>query len=187
MGNPSPLEYDAFYHIYSRGNNKEDIFYEERNYNFFIERYTKYIEPVAETLAYCLLKNHFHFLVKIRSENDVSKIPSKQFSHLLNSYSKAINKAYGRTGGLFQHPFGRKLILDNDQLFVTVAYIHQNPIKYHFVKNKGDWKWSSFYEAYTNRLEIIKQASLEMIFGKLENYLSIEYPLADLKDVADFD
>jgi hypothetical protein len=70
---------------------------------------------------------------------------------------------------------------------VTVAYIHQNPIKHHFVKNKGDWKWSSFYEAYANQFKIIKKESLEMIFGNLENYLSIEYPLADLKDVADSD
>lgn len=186
MGNPSSLEFNSFYHIYSRGNNKQNIFYEERNYQFFLERYTKYIIPVAETYAYCLLKNHFHFLVKIRSEYEIAKNPSQQFSHFLNSYSKAINKAYGRTGALFQHPFGRKLITENEQLFRTVAYIHQNPLKHQFLINLREWKWSSYYEAYTNQLRIISPRNLELIFGSLQNYLSIEYPLADLDDIADF-
>ena len=71
--NIEPLQPDSFYHIYNRGINGENIFKEERNYSFFLERYAHYIEPFAETYAYCLLKNHFHLLIRTRSENEIRK------------------------------------------------------------------------------------------------------------------
>ena len=64
--NPIPLQYGLYYHIYNRGNNRENIFIEERNYRYFLQLYLKYIEPIAWTFAYCLLRNHFHFLVRIK-------------------------------------------------------------------------------------------------------------------------
>jgi len=56
-----PLTYGSFYHIYNRGNNRENIFREERNYIYFLKLYTKYIIPVADTFAYCLLKTIFTY------------------------------------------------------------------------------------------------------------------------------
>ncbi len=133
MPSPRPLLYDTYYHIYNRGTNREDIFREERNYEYFLKLYVKHIEPVAETFAYCLLRNHFHVLVRVRSEAEilakslspdrealrVSKrplqppSPSRKFSDFFNAYAKAINRAYGRTGSLFQHPFGRVPVTAN--------------------------------------------------------------------------
>ncbi len=63
---PLPLQYGVTYHIYNRGNNRENIFIAERNYRHFMQLYAKYITPIADTYAYCLLRNHFHFLVKIK-------------------------------------------------------------------------------------------------------------------------
>ena len=59
-----PLLPEHFYHIFNRGINGEDLFKRERNYLFFLKRYAKYIEPIADTFAYCLLKNHFHFMIR---------------------------------------------------------------------------------------------------------------------------
>jgi putative transposase len=56
----------VFYHIYNRGNNRENIFREERNYAYFLQLYTRHIAPIAETYAYCLLKNHFHLLIRVK-------------------------------------------------------------------------------------------------------------------------
>jgi REP element-mobilizing transposase RayT len=67
------LCYNTCYHIYNRGVNRENIFIEERNYAHFLTLYTKYIVPVADTFAYCLLRNHFHLLVRTRTEEDVIK------------------------------------------------------------------------------------------------------------------
>ena len=68
MTSPTALLHNVIYHIYNRGVNRENIFIEERNYAYFSSLYIKYIEPVAETFAYCLLRNHFHILVRIKPE-----------------------------------------------------------------------------------------------------------------------
>ena len=70
MTSPAPLEYGQYYHIYNRGNNREDVFYEERNYRHFLSLYAKYILPIADTYAYCLLRNHFHLLVRILTQEE---------------------------------------------------------------------------------------------------------------------
>ena len=60
MSKSIPLQLGKYYHIYNRGNNREDLFIDERNYHYFMRLYTKYIQPIADTYAYCLLCNHFH-------------------------------------------------------------------------------------------------------------------------------
>ena len=70
MTSPSPLQYSTYYHIYNRGNNRQNVFFEERNYRYFLQLYAKYIEPVADTYAYCLLPNHFHLLVRTKSVDE---------------------------------------------------------------------------------------------------------------------
>ena len=113
------LEEGKYYHIYNRGINGENLFRETENYSHFLRLYEKYIEPVADTFAWCLLKNHFHLLIRVKKQNEIildkleyttTEKPkqlniSRQFSHLFNSYSQSINKRYNRTGGLFHSPF----------------------------------------------------------------------------------
>ena len=72
MTSPPGLRYDIYYHIYNRGTNRENIFVQERNYDHFMKLYAKTIGPVADTFAYCLLRNHFHLLVRIKSEEEIS-------------------------------------------------------------------------------------------------------------------
>src|SRR5258705_6760387 len=161
MTSPSPLLYDTYYHIYNRGVNGEDIFVEERNYDLFLRLYEKHLSRVTYLFGYCLLKNHFHVSVRIKSEEEIlktkktlrvssfncrhdkqdrstnqeagqsrkplgSQYVSDQFSNFFNAYAKTINKAYGRTGSLFQHPFGRVPITSDRQFWNVIAYIHQN-------------------------------------------------------------
>ncbi len=74
MPSPPPLEYNCYYHIFNRGNNRENIFKEERNYRYFLKLYAKYIEPVADTFAYCLLPNHFHLLVRTKTVEELQEL-----------------------------------------------------------------------------------------------------------------
>ena len=71
MSKTIPLEPDHFYHIYNHSNGKENIFISENNYKHFLEKFKEYISPISETHAYCLMPNHFHFLIKINREKDV--------------------------------------------------------------------------------------------------------------------
>ncbi|WP_346881774.1 transposase [uncultured Algibacter sp.] len=138
-----PLIEDQYYHIYNRGNNKENIFIEDKNYNYFLKLISKYLISVCSVLSYCLLKNHFHFLVKT-NENTSSKDISQAFSNLFNAYSKSINKSYNRTGSLFQDRFSRVKITEELYLKNLILYIHLNPVHHGFVKNFEKYKQSSY-------------------------------------------
>ncbi len=129
----------TYYHIYNRGNNRENLFIQQRDYIRFIDLYARHIEPVAQTFAYCLMRNHFHLLVRIRDESDEQREPSRCFSNLFNAYARTFNRTYQRTGALFQRPFGRIEVAD-DRYFVTlVIYVHHNPQKHGFVADFRDW------------------------------------------------
>ena len=71
MTSPSPLLYDTYYHIYNRGVNGENIFFEERNYEHFLNLYAKHLEPVCDLFAYCMLRNHFHVSLRVKSEEEI--------------------------------------------------------------------------------------------------------------------
>lgn len=77
------LKPDRIYHIYNRGINGENIFKEERNYRYFLEKYAQYIEPVADTFAYCLLKNHFHIAIRTKSEVEIIDFYVKKKTKIL--------------------------------------------------------------------------------------------------------
>jgi putative transposase len=140
------------YHIYNRGSIKQDIFFSNDNYIFFLRKVNDYLAPVSDILSWCLMPNHFHFL--IYSNNESIKItsgiqPRQQLTEnirlLLSSYTKAINKQRGFTGSLFQPKTKAKLIdYNDDHLEIAFHYVHQNPLAAGLVKSMEDWKFSSF-------------------------------------------
>lgn len=154
MSSPSPLQPGRFYHVFNRGVNGEALFREERNYRYFLEKYAHHVVPVAKTFAYALLPNHFHLLVQVRrtaarSDCDqkdtlTTKRIARAFANLFSGYAKAINKAYGRTGSLFERPFQR-IEIDSGRYFQhVVRYIHQNPERHGFVDDFREWPYTSY-------------------------------------------
>src|SRR5947207_891834 len=89
-----------FYHLYNRANGNEKLFYTTENFRYFLQKYTHYIHPVADTFCYCLMPNHFHFIARIKSEAELLNLTgfqnlsglkleariTKQFSNFFNSY-----------------------------------------------------------------------------------------------------
>ena len=151
MANPLPMQPGCSYHIYNRGINGENLFREERNYGYFLHLYTLHILPVADTFAYCLLRNHFHLLIKVKETASDSKTEhgglspiSQGFANLFKAYTAAINKTYQRTGGLFERPFHRQHIASDAYFTRVIAYIHLNPQKHGFVKEFSEWPHSSY-------------------------------------------
>ena len=185
MSNLPPLAYNTYYHIYNRGNNRENLFKEERNYRHFLRLYAKHIEPIADTFAYCLLPNHFHLLVRIKAaeEQDLTgfqnlsdldstpkpRNPSRQFANLFNAYTKAINNAYSRTGALFERPFGRKPV-DSDAYFAQlVIYIHQNPQRHGLIDDFRDWPYSSYHTLFSSQATRLKREVVIEWFDGIQN------------------
>ena len=153
-----------FYHIYNRGNNREDIFLEEKNYMYFLQKFDKYLGDKVSIYSYCLMPNHFHFLIKINEGLNLSAknnsgltILEKSFKNFFISYAKSVNKKYKRTGSLFQYKFKRKLVDDYGYLTALISYIHQNPIRAQLCDKEEDWKFSSYKDITENiekRLDI---------------------------------
>jgi REP element-mobilizing transposase RayT len=172
-----PLEPGHYYHIYNRGNNRENIFFEERNYCYFLQLYQKYILPVCDTFAYCLMRNHFHILVRVLEKQTCQvsetwqvlepRYVSLQFSNLFNSYAKAMNTAYQRTGSLFQKPFNR-IEVDSDRYFAQlIHYIHFNPQKHGFVDDFRQYPFSSYQAIVSDKpTNVRKDEVLQWFQGK---------------------
>ena len=102
-----------------------------------------------------------------------SKYVSDQFSNFFNAYAKTINKAYGRTGSLFQHPFGRVPITNDRQFWNVIAYIHQNPQKHKFVEDFREWKYSSYGILLTDQKTSVNRSKVMEWFGNREEYVKL--------------
>jgi putative transposase len=134
------------YHVYSRGNNKQKIFLRHWDYDRFIKllylcNTNKPIlfrdfkkdeiydynqkETIVDIGAYCLMPNHFHLLLKEKTEGGISKFMKK----LLTGYSMYFNTTNSRTGTLFEGKFKALHINNDNYLKYLFAYIHLNPIK----------------------------------------------------------
>ena len=98
---------------------------------------------------------------------------SNQLSNFFNAYAKTINKAYGRTGSLFEHPFERVPITTDRQFWNVSAYIHQNPQKHGFVNDFRDWQYSSYGIILTTKPTLVKRDEVMKWFGTMEDYLSL--------------
>lgn len=135
------LSVREYFHIYNRGVNRERIFFEERNYEFFLQRIKKYLDHSKLTLlVYCLMPNHFHLLLRQDRPNALSEF----MGNLSKSYAKAINKHLNRSGHLFEGKYKLKHIDDDTYLLHLSRYIHLNPVAARLVILPEQWKFSSY-------------------------------------------
>ena len=164
-----PLVADRYYHVFNRGNNKQPIFFVKENYHYFLNLIKKYLTTVSDVYVYCLLSNHFHLLIKTKEEVQ-DHVISKAFSNFFNSYAKAINKSYDRTGSLFQDRFKRKLIEDEDYLRKLIVYIHLNPEVHQIVEDFRKYEFSSFKSFFSEKPSLLKRGVVLDLFGDIENF-----------------
>ena len=180
------LKPNSYYHIFNHANGSENLFRETKNYYFFLEKYFLYISPIAVTFAYCLMPNHFHFLIKIKNEEKILeyakgsgkfkasdsflKIISSAFKKFFTSYTNSYNKIYERKGNLFQQKFKRIEITDVFYLKHAINYIHKNPVSHEFCKNPEDWEFSSFNYFFGDNNKIIDKDQVIKWFEELNSF-----------------
>src|SRR5690606_17178905 len=121
---------NEFYHVYNQGNNREKIFFDRSNYIYFLKLVRSKIFPFKEILSYCLMTNHFHFLllatdVSARTKKvgslDVSLLMDG-FRQLLSSYAHAINSKKNRSGSLFRQKTKTILIEDKTEDYLSNVF-----------------------------------------------------------------
>lgn len=175
------FEPNSYYHIVNHAVGDENLFRTEENCYFFLNKYSNYMPSVCDTLVYCLMPNHIHFLIKTHPEEtlinhhkykfDFHKLIMQELSNLLNSYAKAYNKLNKRKGALWVD-FTKRFLIDSDSyLTSTINYIHQNPIKHGFVATAEDWKFSSFTSMISDKPTLLKRKEVINLFGSSQDFL----------------
>lgn len=176
------IEPNRIYHFFNQGNNKERIYFQDRNMAYFLNKASQYLSQHCDILAYCLMPNHFHFLIHtqpsaieeiIQGPVTMNKL-SASIQHLQSTYTKAINKQEGRSGSLFRQKAKLKPVEKGDKNYPFIAfhYIHQNPMKAGLVTKMEHWPYSSFTEYWKNEKGFCnKEFAREVIdFGNEDFY-----------------
>ncbi len=161
MARPIRMDYtESFYHVLSRGNEKREIFYDEKDYFKFLDIISKMIERFkVEVHAYVLMKNHYHLLIRTKEAN-----LSRAIQWLGVSYSVWFNRRHQRSGHLFQGRF-KSFLIENDRYFTAMClYIHGNPLRAGIVKGLSDYKWSS-YQAYADKRYQVSWLMTGLVLG----------------------
>ncbi|MBU0513063.1 MAG: transposase [Chloroflexi bacterium] len=132
-----------YYHVYNRGANRAPIFRSDDNYTFLLRRVKTCRTNFSITvIAYCLMLNHYHFLLRQDGEQSISDFMQAVF----NSYTKAFNKAFDRSGTLFEGPFQAIHVNEDAYLIHLCRYIHRNPVDVGLVSHPGEWPFSNYPE-----------------------------------------
>jgi REP element-mobilizing transposase RayT len=173
---PRQFEKNGFYHIYNRGNHREPVFYDDFDYSYFLRLIKTNADRYAVSIvAYCLMRNHYHFLIRQLDEHPQSI--TKFIGCSAMSYAHYFNKKYGQVGSVFQDKYKAKAVLTDTYLLHLSRYIHLNP---HEFIDPHRYPWSSL-RAYTDNEPTIADPSyiLQMLnnqpyeLGVLESNLPL--------------
>ena len=131
----------SYYHVYNRGAARLPIFREAENYRFLLQLLVDAAQRCSVTIvAYCLLPNHYHWLLRQDGETPISKVPHRVFG----SYTQAYNKRYRRSGTLFESRYKAILVNSDDYLRQLCLYIHANPVRHGLVRAPESWPYSNY-------------------------------------------
>ena len=191
-----PIIKNEIYHVYNRGIAKQPIFKSYKNYTRaievfkfyqyksptlrfsfynrlpldqkaqFIQKLEKSTHPQVDIICFCLMPNHFHFLLKNLEDNGINRF----ISNTQNSYAKYFNILTSRTGSLFEQNFKAVRIESDDQLLHVSRYIHLNPLTSYLVKYSEElenYQWSSYPKYLKKGASYLKKDLV------LENFRSI--------------
>ena len=201
-----PFVEGYYYHIYNRGTERRKIFLKNPDYHRFIQQIKRFNQdkegwPLVDIVAYCLMPNHFHFILSPKLKEGISLFMQK----LGTGYTMYFNKKYGRTGVLFEGTFKSIMIEDESYLLHLTRYIHLNPVEL----IEPDWKekgienwdrvnrflekyrWSS-YMCYIGKEEPpfpLKIDFIKEFFDKPEGYKKFlnEWMVSDLEKLKSLD
>lgn len=133
---------NACYHIITRGNQRQTVFYNEEDFNHYLKLIHKYkLRHGCLIYSYCLMNNHTHLVV----ESPLGLRAMSSFMHgLSQSYAMRFNSKYKRVGHLWQNRYKDFVVLKDEYLLNLISYIELNPVRANLVKGPEDYAWSSY-------------------------------------------
>lgn len=184
------MEPGEIYHLYNHANGFENLFKQPEDYEIFLSKVVRNTAPVARYYAYCLMPNHYHFLLRIREEeeiyklirnNDLSKKISRSFANAFAGYTLAMNNKYDRYGSLFTQNMRNRPVLNELDFCGTVHYIHANPVHHGFSSGIEKWPYSSYNNIVQNDSHWLDTKSVLEHFGDLHEFLQYHKKPIELK------
>lgn len=200
MRRKHPITSDGYYHVYNRGVSKQKIYTNHKDYERCISclsyynlceppvKYSNYLNLNTEysahvqnqiknsrknvfIVAYCLMPNHFHFVLKQTQPDGISRF----IGNSMNSYVRYFNIKYNRIGPLFQGPFKAKRINEEQYLHHVIRYIHLNPYLDGLtgINELEKYKWSSYQEYCRHRQnKLVNTNFIEDHYTNIDDFVS---------------
>lgn len=140
MPRRAPIDPQGIYHVGTRGNFGEPLFQSNGEHELYLELYAKFASKQGwTTLAWTLLFNHHHFLIRLRDGG-----LSEGMQSINHGFSRRMNAVYGRTGKghLVRHGFFARRIADDRDFIATSLYIDRNAVEARRCVRPEDWRWS---------------------------------------------
>ena len=185
----------AYYHVYNRTNGNALLYLNHDNYQFFLQKWQLYFDDYLDTYAYCLMSNHFHFIIKVKpiDADFKSKVQKEsttaatafllqkitvdafledQFKRFFTSYAKAYNKQHKRHGSLLEKRFKRVQLHSTDQLLDKIAYVHHNPLHHDSSPFYDFWHFSSYKNYLSQQSTKLKRQEGLTLFGGEEAFIT---------------
>lgn len=201
-------ESEGFYHIYNRAPDSRNIFDESEDYEFFLSRYLKYFSLYFQTYAYCLMPNHYHFLVQVQNELIIKKniissdrtnaitsflneectineLIEDQFRRFHSSYAITFNNKNHSRGQVFMNRHKRIIETEDSKIEFLICYIHHNPVHHGFCSDFIDWNHSSYREYIKRQGTIINVEAGLGFMGGIDNFIKIhdQFKLESMLDM----
>ena len=156
-----------FYHVMVQGIDKKYIFNTRENIKFYIDLIIKKIkESNITVLAYCIMNNHAHFLIFSEDYRDLSKFMQR----INTTYSNYYNRTNKRVGYVFRDRYRSQDIMNIQQLYTCLRYIHNNPVKAKMCSSMDEYKYSSYNEFIGEKI-IIDEKSIKILFGTNKDFI----------------
>jgi putative transposase len=192
----SPFLPNNYYHIVFKAVDEIRLFKQARDHNIFLERFNFFTADFIDTWAYCMLNNHVHFIVKVKSKEEIIKnvlaivdekrtlsmqkfltnsneeifldeMIERQMNRFMVSYVNLYKRNYNHHGGMFQSPFKRLAIHDESYLQQAIIYVHANTVKHNLPYNFKDYECCSYKKIVSsNETDVTYKAVIEFFGGK---------------------
>ena len=191
------LQPGQYYHIYNRGNNRRNLFYDDQDYLRFLALIRKYISAAMTVYAYALLPDHFHLCLKVHPLDrlpplfiDKPRAINNSVGHLQNAYAKYFLYRYRKTeiSGLFEHRFERKPITSKRQMISTTHYVNFNGHHHGYVSDPRDYLYTSLQELLCSTVEsFVDREAVFKLFGDEDSFRAATQQVLKKKLILDPD
>jgi len=168
---PLPLEPSGLYHMRTHADSSSHLFRKQKSYEFFLNQYWHYADPVVETFAYCLMPNHLDLMVKVRTKEEVltylqdkkmnsalqafeaadsfANFTEQQFNKLFNYHEEKYNEQYDREAEPLDRQFRWKSVGSAEYFLQLIVFIHNAPVHHGLAEHPDEWPYSSWQHLYS--------------------------------------